>query len=168
MIQVCIISYGVWDTSQVANRPQNTICHEWRRLYWDWLFSWRLKICYQICSLLDFLDSCEHHLCSWDVLLGVLKIDPQSVLAPCYTWKQTECIIIFSDTFEVYNWLLNNSDKLCNWLGHKKCHISFTIKWWNRLICDTGFCFGLEIDIKKNRMQWNEISKIINFLQIRV
>ena len=100
MIQVCIISYGVWDTSQVAKRPQNTICHEWRRLHWDWLFSWRLKICYQICSLLDFLDSCEHHLCSWDVLLGVLKIDPQSVFAPCYTWNQTQCIIIFSDTFE--------------------------------------------------------------------
>ena len=89
-IRVCIISYGVWDTSQVANKLQNTICHKWSRLYWDWLFSGRLKICYQIRSLLDFLDSCEHHLCSWDILLGVLKIDPQSVLAPCYPWNQRE------------------------------------------------------------------------------
>merc|ERR1719225_538531 len=42
-----------------------------------------MEVSNQICSVLLLLESSEHHLCPWDIFLGVDEVFVQGVLAPC-------------------------------------------------------------------------------------
>ena len=53
------------------------------------LFCWIFKICNQIRSFGLLLETSKHHLCSRDVLFGVLQVNPEGVFFPGDTcWQK--------------------------------------------------------------------------------